>query len=190
MAKDYFKGFDYPSMGDKIDEGRKVEGGVEKEARGEQSVVDGGNLTYPKMEEQQKAKDAAFKKSNPRAHAPTQPDYVFDYPSMEENAPLQHMGLNDESQEDSGASGDSDSDNDSDYGDPEERELIELAESGQVDEFADRISEDLLEMGASQKDLDMVDYFREVADGNDPAWQKWGRDMALWIRQSKKAMGK
>ena len=74
--------------------------------------------------------------------------------------------------------------------DPEERKLIELAESGQVNEFADRISEDLLEMGATQKDLDMVDYFREVADGNDPAWQKWGRDMALWIRNSKKAMGK
>lgn len=179
MARDYFKGFDYPSVGDKIDEGRKVPGGVEKEAREELSVPDGGSFTYSKMEEQQKAKDAAFKKSNPGAHAPTQPDYCFSYPSLEENAPLQQMGLNDPEEE-----------SERNAGDLGEAELTELADAGQVDEFANRISEDLLEMGASQKDLDMVDYFREIADGNDPAWQKWGRDMALWIRNSKKAMGK
>ena len=180
MARDAFKSIDYPSMGGKIDEGRKVlSGQVEKEVREELSVPDGGSFTYPKMDEQKKQADAAFKKSNPGAHAPTQPDYCLSYPSLEENAPLQQMGLNDPEEE-----------SERNAGDLGEAELIELADAGQVDEFADRISKDLLEMGASQKDLDMVDYFREVADGNDPAWQKWGRDMALWIRNSKKAMGK
>ena len=74
--------------------------------------------------------------------------------------------------------------------DPEEAELVRMAESGEVDALADRIKDDLRDMGASEKDMEMVDYFKDIADSEDPAWRQWGMDMAKWVRDAKKGMKK
>ncbi len=67
----------------------------------------------------------------------------------------------------------------------EERELRSLADAGDFDALAGRIRGDLEEMGATDDDMAMVDYFRDIVERTqDPAWKRWAVEMALWSRKA------
>lgn len=70
--------------------------------------------------------------------------------------------------------------------DAETEELLSLADTGDFGALADRISEELKSFGATEKDLAMIQYFRDVAVPNNREWKKWARDMAIWVRSAVK----
>lgn len=67
----------------------------------------------------------------------------------------------------------------------EEQELRSFAESGDFDALAERIRGDLEEIGATDDDIAMVDYFKDIVERTgDPAWKRWAVEMALWSRRA------
>lgn len=65
------------------------------------------------------------------------------------------------------------------------RELLDLADRGDIDGYANRIKEQLTALGATPQEMAIIDVFREHANSKDPRWAKWGKDMAMWLRDAK-----
>ena len=68
---------------------------------------------------------------------------------------------------------------------PYTAELIDLADKGDFAGYATRIKEQLQALGATPQELELVNYFQQHAMSNDPAWSKWGKDMAMWVRNAR-----
>jgi hypothetical protein len=68
---------------------------------------------------------------------------------------------------------------------PYTAELIDMADRGDFTGYATRIKEQLQALGASPQECELVNYFQQHAVSGDPAWSKWGKDMAMWVRNAR-----
>jgi hypothetical protein len=63
----------------------------------------------------------------------------------------------------------------------------EAALAKDVDTLADRITEEFKSLGASEEDLGVIKYFKNIAvETQDKALKQWGVDMLKWVQQLKK----
>ena len=80
-------------------------------------------------------------------------------------------------------------------GSAEAKEIIELAEAGRFDQWGNKLKEELRQMGATEKDFAMINYFQDVAreshdPGVDPELRGWALKMGRWVYDVKKQQQK
>lgn len=66
-----------------------------------------------------------------------------------------------------------------------QQEIENIRRHGPLNRLTERIKGDLEELGATDDDIAMVDYFKDIVDRtDDPAWKRWAVEMALWSRKA------
>jgi len=160
--------FFYPSMAseEEIKEHeagkRKMTGGeIYNEILNDPDLKPGDRLlSFPKMEAQRQAE--AEKLKGTVDISKLNKGVTFDYPSLE----------NPEEKK---------------TGDERVDHLLSLVEEDRLVELGDEIRSDLIEMGASEKDLGMIDYMQELVKTSDNReLRDWCSEFVCWIYQTKK----
>ena len=178
------KTFNYPSMGTPREDGERMSHEESRAELSEEDTLTGREriFDFPKMDQQKKQQEAAFRRTNPGAHAPKPPDYLFDYPSLDEDAPTPQLGLNENPEEEQEKDVEQKKAVDGRLG-----ELLELNEKGDWEGLAEELRSDLIEMGAEARDLELVDYLKEiVTDTGNEELKSWCTDFICWIYQENK----
>jgi len=66
-------------------------------------------------------------------------------------------------------------------------ELLQLADTGDLNQLTTELRTDLTSWGASERDLGMIDYFDEMIKQSDNAeLRDWASEAVCWIYQTKK----